>query len=280
MTNDNLPPNGGNGNPVPVVFERDGRVFANSRDVADCFGKRHDNVLRDVRNVLGETAGWGLLNFEETPYVDPQNGQTYKTFSMTKNGFTYLVQGYTGPKAAAFKIAYIDRFDTMESALKSRSPALPDLSDPVVLVQLLTEHASKRIEAEKRADAAERAVEAAKPKTEFYDHFANADGLYGLQNAGRVLKQGPNKFISFLKRGYMFYQGGELLPKAQYRDAGLFEVKSTLVDDKARLRSYITPRGLQYFAKKLGVVIDGDLFRENPPANSNDKKPDADSGVA
>ena len=29
-------------------------------------------------------------------------------------------------------------------------PALPDLSDPVVLVQLLTEHASKRIEAERR----------------------------------------------------------------------------------------------------------------------------------
>lgn len=107
---------------TPVVFVRDGVVFANSRDVAAFFEKRHDNVMRDVRNVLSETGSWGLLNFEETPYVDEQNGQTYKAFSMTKNGFTYLVQGYTGPKAASFKIAYIDRFDAMEATLKETSP--------------------------------------------------------------------------------------------------------------------------------------------------------------
>jgi phage anti-repressor protein len=81
-----------------------------------------------------------------------------------------------------------------------KAMVLPDLSDPVVLQQLLADHVTKRIEAEKRAVAAEKAVEAVKPKAEFYDRFANADGLYGLQNAARVLNQPPNKFISTLKQ--------------------------------------------------------------------------------
>lgn len=37
---------------VPLVHVKDGKVFANSRDVADFFGKRHDNVLRDILALL------------------------------------------------------------------------------------------------------------------------------------------------------------------------------------------------------------------------------------
>lgn len=33
---------------------------------------------------------------------------------------------------------------------------------------------------------------------------------------------------------------------------GLFEVKATIVDDKTRHRTYVTPKGLRHFATKLG----------------------------
>ncbi|KAB2684055.1 MULTISPECIES: Rha family transcriptional regulator [Brucella/Ochrobactrum group] len=36
---------------VPIVHSKDGQVFANSRDVAEYFGKEHFNVLRDIRNL-------------------------------------------------------------------------------------------------------------------------------------------------------------------------------------------------------------------------------------
>lgn len=36
----------------PVVFVRDGGVFANSHDVAPTFGKRHDHVLRDIAALI------------------------------------------------------------------------------------------------------------------------------------------------------------------------------------------------------------------------------------
>ena len=38
---------------------------------------------------------------------------------MTKDGFTFLVMGYRGKKAAQFKEAYIQRFNAMEDFIKS-----------------------------------------------------------------------------------------------------------------------------------------------------------------
>jgi len=35
----------------PLATIKDGQVFANSRDVAEFFGKEHFNVLRDIRNL-------------------------------------------------------------------------------------------------------------------------------------------------------------------------------------------------------------------------------------
>lgn len=104
----------------PVVFTRDGAVFANSRDVARFFEKRHDHVLRDIDSLIrevcasnfgstseeAETTGGlpnfgegGMPNFGQTPYVDPQNGRTYRSFDMDRDGFTILAMGFTGPKA-------------------------------------------------------------------------------------------------------------------------------------------------------------------------------------
>jgi len=49
----------------PVVFMKDGEVFASSRDVAEFFGKRHDHVIRDIRNLIESEPKLGLLNFGE-----------------------------------------------------------------------------------------------------------------------------------------------------------------------------------------------------------------------
>ena len=94
-------------------------------------------------------------------------------------------------------------------------------------------------------------MDEAQPKAAFVDKFVLADGLYNLQGAGRALGTGPNKFIKRLKREYLFYQGGALVPYRKFVERGLFEVKVTMVDEKARQQCYVTPKGLEYFAKKL-----------------------------
>ena len=57
-----------------------------------------------------------------------------------------------------------------------------------------------------------------------------------------------NKFIQTLKGEYLFYQGTALVAKAQYVSRGLFEVK-------ARMQTYLTPKGIQYFAEQLGANL-------------------------
>ncbi len=69
------------------------------------------------------------------------------------------------------------------------------------------------------------------------------------QNAARALNQNPNLFIHALKKVYLFYQGSALVPYQRYRDQGLFVVKSSIVDNIVRYQTYITPKGLEYFAE-------------------------------
>ncbi|GGE85565.1 Rha family transcriptional regulator [Niveispirillum cyanobacteriorum] len=246
---------------VPALTVRDGKVYANSRDVAAFFEKRHDHVLRDIDNLLKnmDSPKLGSSMFAQSAAPDGQ-GVDRRTFDMTRDGFALLAMGFTGEKALAFKLRYIEQFNVMEDRLRNPTPAQIDLRDPSQLSRIAIQLIELNRELEGRAKRLEESVSATKPKAAFYDQFANADGLYCLQNAGRVLGQKPNKFVSWLKQGYLFYQGSALVPKAQFRDLGLFEVKATLVDDKARHQTYVTPRGITYFAKKLGVAPPEDLF--------------------
>ncbi|AJD53576.1 putative phage-encoded protein-like protein [Thalassospira xiamenensis M-5 = DSM 17429] len=114
-------------NTAPIVTLKDNQAFANSRDVAEFFGKRHDNVLYDVEKLVmqvrrPEISG-DLRMFFPKPYVNPQNKQTYRSWDMTKDGFTLLVMGYTGKKTMQFKLRYIEEFNRMEAKLKEQANA-------------------------------------------------------------------------------------------------------------------------------------------------------------
>lgn len=96
--------------PTLVYQNEKGVDVTTSLIVAQVFGKEHKNVLRDIET-LSCSNGFRVLNFEHTPYVHPQNGQTYKMYTMTKDGFSFLVMGYTGEKAGEFKEKFINEFN-------------------------------------------------------------------------------------------------------------------------------------------------------------------------
>lgn len=107
-------------NPEYGLYERGGKVFCDSLQVAETFEKRHDNVIRDIEALDCSKQFW-LLNFEESDYK--VRGKKYPRYLITKDGFTFLVMGYRGRKAAAFKEAYITRFNEMEAFIKSLQTA-------------------------------------------------------------------------------------------------------------------------------------------------------------
>lgn len=44
-----------------------------SREIAELTGSTHDNVLKTIRSLIDR----GVVSGNDTPYVHPQNGQTY-----------------------------------------------------------------------------------------------------------------------------------------------------------------------------------------------------------
>ncbi|HGJ5874725.1 Rha family transcriptional regulator [Arsenophonus apicola] len=105
---------------IPKVSIHKGKAITTSQDVAEYFNKRHDNVLRAIGS-LECSSEFRLLNFEETFYIreNPNGGDgiSTKCYEMTKDGFVFLVMGFTGKKAAQFKEAYIAEFNRMEAQL-------------------------------------------------------------------------------------------------------------------------------------------------------------------
>ena len=102
-----------------VIKKIDGELVVTSRQVAEDFGKRHDQVLRDIevyKNRISTPQFCGL--FIESEYR-ASNGKMNKEYLLTRDGFSFLVMGFTGAKADEWKLKYIEAFNKMEQAIKN-----------------------------------------------------------------------------------------------------------------------------------------------------------------
>lgn len=251
----------------PVVFVADGEVFASSKDVAAYFGKRHDNVLRDIAALIKTEpdlarrqfgAEGGLLNFEETQYVDPQNGQTYRHYVMTRDGFTLLAMGFTGEKALRFKIAYIGQFNAMEAELRARPAVDPMkvLNDPAAMRGLLLTYSEKVLALEEKTKAMAGDVAA-------LDRIAKSDGSLCITDAAKTLQIAPKVLFKFLRgHGWIYSRAGSAADVAYQSklQAGLLEHKTTTVErsdgsERTVTQVRVTPKGLARLAKEFEPAL-------------------------
>ncbi|WP_105450820.1 Rha family phage regulatory protein [Escherichia coli] len=108
----------------PDVTIKNGRAVTTSVAIAEFFGKRHERVLDKIRN-LDCSAKFTEHNFVSSEYTD-STGRKLPMYQITKNGFVFLVMGFTGKKAAAFKEAYIAEFDRMEAELHQNNTPSAD----------------------------------------------------------------------------------------------------------------------------------------------------------
>ncbi|ECY9567725.1 transcriptional regulator [Salmonella enterica] len=104
----------------PEVTIENGRAVTTSVAVAEYFRKMHKDVLKKIDN-LDCSAEFNERNFAPVDYTDAK-GEKRPAYQITKNGFVFLVMGFTGKKAAAFKEAYIAEFDRMENELRQQNP--------------------------------------------------------------------------------------------------------------------------------------------------------------
>lgn len=110
------------GNPQALVTSYNGVLVADSLEVADRFGKRHTHVLRSIDDLINQLESQSTQNWADyfipDDYQDNKN-RTQRRFKLTRDGFSLLVMGFTGPAALHWKLLYIEAFNKMEQALRS-----------------------------------------------------------------------------------------------------------------------------------------------------------------
>lgn len=109
----------------PKVFFNDGRLVTTSQAIADYFDKQHKHVLAKI-DALDCSPEFASANFSaDVQAVEIGNGaeRESRCYLITKDGFMFLVMGFTGKKAARLKEAYIAKFNAMEAELHKRAPA-------------------------------------------------------------------------------------------------------------------------------------------------------------
>lgn len=92
-----------------------------SREIADLTGKRHDNVMADIRKMLNDL---GITSPEFSGVYKDQHLIDRPCFNLPKRETLILVSGYS----VELRAKIIDRWQELEA--KQKVAALPDFTDP------------------------------------------------------------------------------------------------------------------------------------------------------
>lgn len=165
-----------------------------SREITDLTGKRHKDVLYDIRKMLCEL-GKAAADFSATAFIEgPNNSKRgVEIFNLPKRETLILVSGYN----LTMRAKIIDRWQELEQQVAHPQFAIPQtLPDALRLAASLAE--------EKAAAVAMLAVSDGKlaiaaPKAEALDRISDSKGMFNLRVAAKLLKQNPLKFNAWLR---------------------------------------------------------------------------------
>lgn len=159
-----------------LVFIQNDEILVSSKDIANNFSKRHDNVLRDIESIEKD-----VLNFEEMFHKGESKdsyGRSQPCYFMNRDGFTLLAMGFTGKQALDWKIKYINAFNQMEKQLKS---ATPQLTGEELMAKAL-------IEANSVLARQSKQLEEQKPKVLFADSVIASKGSILVRELAKLIK--------------------------------------------------------------------------------------------
>ena len=239
-----------------VIQNSTGNDVTTSLIVAEVFGKEHNKVCRDIEN-LSCSEQFRVANFGEATFENSKTGQLHKMYEMTKDGFSFLVMGYTGAKAGEFKERFIAEFNKREAMLKSDDYILMR-SQQILQGRLeLAEKNLRKVTAEKEqvrltAETQEQQLKEQAPKVDYYDKVIDSTGLQTTNMIASCFGISPIKLNKLLCAwGVQYKQSGCYFLYAKYRDKGYAEHKPYAYVDssgetKTRQHMFWTERGKQF----------------------------------
>lgn len=99
---------------VEIIKQVNNQEAMDSRDVAKMIGKRHRDLMRDIRRYISEMATSAKLRaldfFIESSYEDAK-GETRDCYLLTKQGCEFVANKLTGKKGTIFTATYVGLFN-------------------------------------------------------------------------------------------------------------------------------------------------------------------------
>ena len=126
-----------------------------SREIAELTGKRHDNVMADIRKMLSEL---GLSSPDFSGEYKDSTGRTLTCFNLPKRETLILVSGYSIPMRARI----VDRWEALETG-KATPAAVPTnrASEDMVVLSALAD--ALRLEGSARLGVMRKGMEIVAP---------------------------------------------------------------------------------------------------------------------
>lgn len=220
---------------MTALISKENDIRISSVEIANMTGKRHSDVLRDIRNQLKELK-IGESNFAST-YKDAQS-KDRKCFLLDKKQSLVLGSGYN----VKLRSKIIDRWMELE---EQNQPKIPQ--NKLEWMQLAIDQEKQLIE--QQATLTEQA-----PKVEFYDDVTGSTDTVDMGKVAKVLNMGigRNKLFEFLRDHKILQSKNE--PYQKYVDIGYFRI----VESK-----YNKPDGSAHISLKTVVYQKGMGFIRN-----------------
>jgi Uncharacterized phage-encoded protein len=204
-----------------------------SLEIAELCEKRHDHVVRDIRNMVEN------LDIPISPqiwgdYTDDKGRKypcAYLDFELT----TTLMTGYR----VELRHKVVKRWMELERGAGQLPQSLPEA------LRLAADLAEK-------VEVQSRQLEEARPAVEFRERYVEASSLKNIRDVAKILGIKEKTFVEMLLDWQIvFRQGRTLLPYANWQHKGYFEVKTGEKYGHAWHHTKFTPKGIAWIADRV-----------------------------
>lgn len=241
-----------------VIQGGNGRDVTTSLIVPQVFGKEHAKVVRDIESLSCST-NFNVANFGVIEYTDTR-GRIQKAYEMTKDGFSFLVMGYTGAKAGQFKEMFIAEFNKREAMLKNDDYILAR-SQEILHNRLKLAEQQLQI-AQGTIEKQEEAIKTLTPKAQYTDEVLQSTSTYTLTQIAHDLGlRSVHALTRILMEKKMLYrQSGQWQPTAKVADKGYFDTRTAkfVKSDNTigtSMTTVITESGRQFLHSLIGKEV-------------------------
>lgn len=218
-----------------------------SLEIAEITGKRHADVLRDVRNLIEQ--GANERNFALVEYKD-KKGEIRPCYNLTPKGCLILASGYD----VVLREKIINRLEELEMQKKNGGFSIP---------QTLSEALRLAADQQEEIEQQKLLINEQAPKVAFANAIEASKSSCLVGELAKILTKngytiGQNRLFEWLRNnGYLGTKGEYYnIPNQKYIEQGLFDLKKGVRSGNdgvmhTTITTKVTGKGCSYFINKF-----------------------------